>query len=72
MSSVLKAGDHFVAARALFGSCPYVLEDVLRKFGAEVTFVDGADLQAWQGVVRDTTKAFFFETVSTLSWKLLI
>jgi O-succinylhomoserine sulfhydrylase len=42
--SMLKAGDHVVAARALFGSCLYILEDILPRFGVEVTFVDGTDL----------------------------
>ena len=48
LCSVLKAGDHVVAARALFGSCLYVLEEVLTKFGVEVSFVDGTDLNAWK------------------------
>ena len=44
LSSMLKAGDHVVSARALFGSCLYILEEVLTRFGVEVTFVDGTDL----------------------------
>ena len=48
LTSMLKAGDHVVSARALFGSCLYVLEDVLGRFGVEVTFVDGTDLDAWR------------------------
>jgi O-succinylhomoserine sulfhydrylase len=47
LMSMLKAGDHVVAARALFGSCLYILEDILPRFGVEVTFVDGTDLSAW-------------------------
>jgi len=62
--SMLKAGDHVVSARALFGSCLYVLEEVLRRYGVEVTFVDGTDLEQWRAVVRPGTKAVFFETLS--------
>lgn len=61
--SVLKAGDHVVAARALFGSCLIVL-DMFRRFGVEVTLVDGRDLDAWRAAVRPGTRAVFFESVS--------
>ena len=56
LSSVLNAGDHVVAARALLGSCLYVLEEVLTNFGIETTSVDGTDLAAWQDAVCDATK----------------
>ncbi len=62
--SMLKAGDHVVAARALFGSCLYILEDILRRFGVEVTLVDGTDLDQWRAAVRDDTTAVFFESMS--------
>ena len=62
--SMLKAGDHVVSARALFGSCLYVLEEILTRYGVEVTFVDGADLDQWQGAIRDDTAAVFFESIS--------
>ncbi|GFE48742.1 O-succinylhomoserine sulfhydrylase [Roseobacter cerasinus] len=62
--SMLKAGDHVVSARALFGSCLYVLEEVLTRYGVEVTFVDGSDLDAWAAAIRDDTTAVFFESVS--------
>ncbi len=64
LTSLLKAGDHVVSARALFGSCLYVLEDVLMRFGVEVTFVDGTDLDAWRASVRPDTKAVFLESMS--------
>ncbi len=64
LMSMLKAGDHVVSARALFGSCLYILEDVLTRFGVEVTFVDGTDLSAWAAAIRPDTKAVFLETVS--------
>ena len=63
LTALLKAGDHVVAARALFGSCLYVLE-VLGRFGVEVTLVDGTDLDQWRGAMREGTKAVFLESVS--------
>ncbi len=64
LTSMLKAGDHVVSARALFGSCLYVLEDILSRYGVEITFVDGTDLGAWEAAIRDDTKAVFFESIS--------
>ena len=64
LTSMLKAGDHVVSARALFGSCLYVLEDILTRFGVEVTFVDGTDLAQWEAAIRDDTAAVFFESIS--------
>ena len=64
LTSMLKAGDHVVSARALFGSCLYILEDVLARFGVEVTLVDGTDLDQWRAAVRPDTKAVFFESMS--------
>jgi O-succinylhomoserine sulfhydrylase len=58
----LKAGDHLVAARALFGSCRYVVEDLCPRFGIASTLIDGRDTEAWAGAVRPNTRAFFFET----------
>jgi O-succinylhomoserine sulfhydrylase len=58
----LKAGDHVVSARALFGSCRYIVEDLLPRLGIATTLVDGRDLAAWQAAVRPNTRAFFFET----------
>lgn len=63
MFAMCKPGDHVVAARALFGSCLYVLE-LLAKFGVEVTYVDGTDLDQWRAAIRPGTKAVFFESVS--------
>ncbi len=64
LTSMLKAGDHVVSSRALFGSCLYILEDILPRFGVEVTFVDGTDLDAWRAAMRDDTRAVFLETVA--------
>lgn len=64
LTSVLKAGDHVVSARALFGSCLYILENILARYGVEVTFVDGTDPEQWRAAVRPDTKAVFFESMS--------
>ena len=60
----LKAGDHVVSSRALFGSCEYILSEVLVRYGVEVTFVDGTNLDAWREAVRPDTKLVFFEALS--------
>jgi len=64
LMAVLSAGDHVVAARALFGSCLYILDDILPRFGVRVTLIDGTDLDAWRAAVTDKTKVCFFESVS--------
>lgn len=64
LTSVVKAGDHVVAARALFGSCLYILEEILARFGVEVTLIDGTDIEQWRAAVRPDTKVCFFETIS--------
>ena len=58
----LRAGDHVVAAKALFGSCRWVVEDFLPRFGVASTLVDGTDLDQWQKAVRPNTKTFFLES----------
>src|SRR5256886_8861416 len=58
----LKAGDHVVASRALFGSCLYVVQDLLPRYGIETTLVDGLDLDQWQRALRPNTKSFFLES----------
>jgi O-succinylhomoserine sulfhydrylase len=60
--SQLKAGDHVVAAKALFGSCRWVVEDFLPRFGVPSTLVDGADLDQWRKAVKPNTKAVFLES----------
>ena len=61
MMGQLKAGDHIVAARALFGSCLYVVEDLLPRFGVASTLVDGANLDEWRAALRPNTKTAFLE-----------
>jgi len=58
----LKAGDHVVAAKALFGSCRYVVEDFLPRYGISSTLVDGTDLAQWRNAMRPNTKTCFIET----------
>jgi len=62
--SGLKSGDHVVGSRALFGSCHYILQDILPRFGVEVDLVDGTDIAAWKSAVRDDTKLVFVEGIS--------
>jgi O-succinylhomoserine sulfhydrylase len=58
----LKAGDHVVAAKAMFGSCRYVIEDLLPRYGIQSTLVDGLDLDQWQKAMRPNTKSCFLES----------
>lgn len=62
--SALKTGDHVVAARAMFGSCRYVVEELLSRFGITSTLVDGEDLEQWAAAVTPKTRMFFLETPS--------
>ena len=64
LMSMLSAGDHVVAARALFGSCLYILENILPSFGVKVTFVDGTDINQWKKSISQETKVVFFESIS--------
>ncbi|WP_414902607.1 trans-sulfuration enzyme family protein [Sphingomonas flavalba] len=58
----LSQGDHIVAARTMFGSCRWLTDTLLPRFGVGVTIVDGPDTQAWADAVRPETRLFFFET----------
>lgn len=69
--SMLRAGDHVVSSRALFGSCLYILEEVLTRYGVKVTFVDGADLDQWRAAVVPGVKAVFFESMSNPTLELV-
>jgi len=62
MLSLVKVGDHVVASRALFGSCRYVIETLMPKFGVDFTLVDGSDHTAWKAAFRPNTAAVFIET----------
>ncbi|MFC0587960.1 trans-sulfuration enzyme family protein [Novosphingobium aquiterrae] len=58
----LSVGDHVVAARAAFGSCRWLVDSLLPRFGIETTTIDARDNQQWQDAIRPNTKVFFFET----------
>ncbi len=58
----VKAGDHIVAARALFGSCRWVVETLAPRYGVECTLVDGRELGNWEKAIRKNTKVFFLES----------
>jgi O-succinylhomoserine sulfhydrylase len=58
----LKAGDHVVASKALFGSCRYVVEDLLPRYGIQSTLVDGLDLDQWKHAMQPNTKSCFLES----------
>jgi O-succinylhomoserine sulfhydrylase len=64
MLSMLKTGDHVVAAKAMFGSCRYVVETILPRFGIDFTLVDGEDVDQWRTAMRPNTKLLFLETPS--------
>jgi len=67
----VEAGDHVVAAAALFGSCRYVVDTLLPKFGVASTLVDGNDLEAWKAAVRPNTKVFFLESPTNPTLEVL-
>ncbi|HEY5237918.1 MAG TPA: O-succinylhomoserine sulfhydrylase [Rhizomicrobium sp.] len=58
----LRSGDHIIGAKAMFGACRYVIEDILPRYGITNTIVDGGDLGAWAAAVRPETKMLFLET----------
>ena len=67
----LRAGDHVVAARALFGSCLYIVETLCPRFGIEVTLVDGTDTAQWAAAMRPETKLCFLETPSNPTLEII-
>lgn len=69
--SGLKAGDHIVSSKALFGSCLYNVETLLPRFGVEVSFVDGTDLDQWRAAVREDTKLVFFEAIANPTLEII-
>ena len=64
LACMVRAGDRVVASRALFGSCLYVITDILPRFGVEVTLVDGTDLGQWEKALAGGVRAAFLETPS--------
>ena len=64
MMCQLKAGDHVLSSSALFGSCRYIVKEILPRYGIEVTFVDGKNISEWGEGIKKNTKIIFFETPS--------
>jgi O-succinylhomoserine sulfhydrylase len=69
--SDLKAGDHVVSSRALFGSCDWVVTQLLPRFGIATTLVDGRDIEQWRAAVRPESRAFFLESPSNPTMELI-
>ena len=67
----VQAGDHIVAARALFGSCRWVVEKLMPKYGVKCTLVDGKDIEAWKAAIRPETKVFFLESPTNPTLELV-
>ena len=64
LMGLLKAGDHIVASRSLFGSTVNLFNNIIKKFGVETTYVSATDVAEWQAAVRPNTRLFFLETPS--------
>ncbi|WP_202526084.1 O-succinylhomoserine sulfhydrylase [Sneathiella litorea] len=71
LMSQLKAGDHVVAPKALFGSCLYIIETILPRFGVNVTLIDGTDLDQWRAALKKETACVFLETPSNPALEIM-
>src|SRR6202163_3980591 len=71
MMGQVKAGDHIVASKAIFGSCLYVMEDYLPRYGVSSTIVNGFDLDEWRAAMRPNTKTCFLETPTNPNLEVL-
>ncbi len=60
----VRAGERVVASRALFGSCHFIVDQILPRWGIETTFVDGTSLDEWEAALSQLTKAVFLESPS--------
>ena len=67
----VNAGERVVASRALFGSCHYIIAELLPRFGVEIQLVDGRDLSAWQAALAEPTAAVFIETPSNPTLEII-
>ena len=72
LMSCLKKGDRVVSARALFGSCHFIITEILSKFGIDIKLVDGSNLNQWENALKKKLKLFFLKHHPTLALKLLI
>ena len=71
MMGQVKAGDHIVASKAIFGSCLYVMEDYLPRYGVTSTIIDGRNLDEWRAAFRPNTKTCFLETPTNPNLEVL-
>ncbi|MBT5513437.1 MAG: O-succinylhomoserine sulfhydrylase [Rhodospirillaceae bacterium] len=71
LASQVKAGDRVVASRALFGSCHYIVDELLPKYGVHTNFVDGTDLIQWERALSEPTAAVFLETPSNPTLEII-
>ncbi|WP_299521021.1 O-succinylhomoserine sulfhydrylase [uncultured Serinicoccus sp.] len=71
LGGLCAAGDRIVASRSLFGSCFVIIDEVLRRWGVESTFVDGTDLDDWARALETPAAAVFFETPSNPTQELV-
>lgn len=69
--SQLKAGDRIVSSRALFGSCLYIVNDILPRFGVESVLVDGTDAKQWEEALSKPTNVVFLETPSNPNLEII-
>ena len=69
--SQVKAGDHIVAAKALFSSCRYIIEDLMPRFGVTFTLVDGHDLGQWEAAITPNTRVTFLESPTNPTLELV-
>jgi O-succinylhomoserine sulfhydrylase len=71
MACFLKAGDRVVASRALFGSCLYIIQEILPRYGVKFQLVDGADLNQWREALKPGVQAVFCESPSNPGLELV-
>ena len=69
-AALLQAGDHIIAARAIFGNSTYILNEILPKWGITCTFVDARNPAEWEAAVQPNSKLVFFETTSFTPWTI--
>ncbi len=69
--SLVRAGDRVVSSDALFGSCQYILAEILPRFGVETVFVDGRDLEQWKKALSKKTAAVFIESPSNPTLRIV-
>ena len=67
----LRTGDRVVASRVLFGSCHFIISEILPRYGIETTFVDGPDLDQWRSAIRPGTRCVFFESPANPTTELI-